>query len=686
MIAVLMTAEHTKAREIDFCFRQIHLDFHTSEWVEHIGSDFDPDVFAETLEKARVDSVTCFGRCCHGWMYYDSKKFPDKKHPHLKRNLLKEQIDACHKRGIRVPIYISVQPDVVMSKEHPEWRIVDVKGEYIHGKPNTASFWQMMCVNTPYRDYLKEQTQEMLDTLDVDGFFFDIVSILECCCPHCRQGMKERNLDVNKQADRRAYATWLMNDFKEDMTRFIRESHKDCTIFYNSGHVGPTIRDSFAQYTHLELESLPSGGWGYLHFPLTGRFARTLGKDYLGMTGKFHTTWGDFHSFKNQAALEFECFMMLALNAKCSIGDQLHPHGALEPYSYQLIGNVYSQIEKKEPWCRNAVALTDIGVFTTEEYLGGRTPQADMGAVRILLEGGHQFDIIDSQSDLGAYQVLVLPDQIPINPAFKQRLQTYLSTGGKILASYESGLLPDQSAFAMDAFGIRKLEDTKDPGGKAVRGKTYWSNDYSEYIVPTGRIGKKLHPTEYVMYIKGMNIQPTGDTSVLASVTQPFFNRTPEHYFSHKQAPSSGKRGNAAITQKGNLIYFAHPVFRQYDENAAIWCKQLVLNALDILLKEPRVQLQAPSSTVVTLNAQSPENRWVLHVLHYIPERRGKSFDTIEDIVPIYDIPVSIKVPTTAKRVLLVPENKELHFVHLGERISFSIPTVTGHQMVCIEF
>jgi hypothetical protein len=40
-------------------FRQIHLDFHTSEHIPGIGSDFDPEEFAATLERARVDSITC---------------------------------------------------------------------------------------------------------------------------------------------------------------------------------------------------------------------------------------------------------------------------------------------------------------------------------------------------------------------------------------------------------------------------------------------------------------------------------------------------------------------------------------------------------------------------------------------------------------------------------------------------
>lgn len=47
-------------------FRQIHLDYHTSEKILGIGADFDPEAFAATLQKARVNSITCFGRCHHG--------------------------------------------------------------------------------------------------------------------------------------------------------------------------------------------------------------------------------------------------------------------------------------------------------------------------------------------------------------------------------------------------------------------------------------------------------------------------------------------------------------------------------------------------------------------------------------------------------------------------------------------
>ena len=94
---------------LPFC--QIHLDFHTHESIEGIGADFDPDEFADTLVKANVDSINLFARGHHGWIYYDSQAFPERKHPHLTRNLLKDQIEACHARGIKTPIYVTIQWD-----------------------------------------------------------------------------------------------------------------------------------------------------------------------------------------------------------------------------------------------------------------------------------------------------------------------------------------------------------------------------------------------------------------------------------------------------------------------------------------------------------------------------------------------------------------------------------------------
>ncbi|MEE2753431.1 MAG: hypothetical protein VX910_05570 [Candidatus Latescibacterota bacterium] len=87
-------------------FRQVHLDFYTSEKIAGIGSRFDADQFSDTLKKARVDSLTCFGRCHHGWLYYYTDQFPERRHPQVAANLLKKKIEACHERDISVLLVV----------------------------------------------------------------------------------------------------------------------------------------------------------------------------------------------------------------------------------------------------------------------------------------------------------------------------------------------------------------------------------------------------------------------------------------------------------------------------------------------------------------------------------------------------------------------------------------------------
>ena len=45
-------------KEKEIPFRQIHLDFHTSEKIQGVCGEFDAEEFAQTLEDAHVNSIT----------------------------------------------------------------------------------------------------------------------------------------------------------------------------------------------------------------------------------------------------------------------------------------------------------------------------------------------------------------------------------------------------------------------------------------------------------------------------------------------------------------------------------------------------------------------------------------------------------------------------------------------------
>ena len=650
---------------IQLSSRQIHLDFHTSENISGIGADFDPQAFAKTAKDASISSMTVFARGHHGWLYYPSEKFPELMHPHLaNRNLLLEQVRALHSVGIKAPVYITVQWDYHSATTRPEWLIRKQDGSHEGGPFTEPGFYQSLCVNTGYYDFLADQTAEIVEMLgdELDGVFFDIVGIRPCWCAACRAEMKERGVDASDEMAVRAFAKMVIDRFKHRMTQLVRSYSKTCTIFYNAGHVGPCTKESESAYSHFELESLPSGGWGYLHFPVTARYARTLGKDCMGMTGKFHTAWGDFHSLKNQAALEFECFRMLSYGFACSIGDQLEPRGVLNPAAYRLIGRVYGPMAEREAWARPSKALVEAALITPEDPLfENQIPDSVMGASQLLEELGLQFDILDMDGDLSGYPLIILPDGLCATKEFQQKLDAYVGGGGKVLACGDGGLA--ENGQYPESFGVNHL-------GKTIL--------YPDFVVPEGALAEGLEEgSEYVIYQQGESIQPAG-ADVIMGARAPYFKREHDMFCSHRYTPSAKGEMYPVATRNGNVILVAHPLFAQYRENAPFWCKKLIQNAIGLLLAEQLVSHDGPSTMTVSLLHQEEKQRVCAHILSYIPVRKSATIDIIEERTKLRNITLRLNLPQEIKAARLVPENVELTV----EDGCVTIPEIDGYAIV----
>ena len=47
----------------------VHLDFHTSPDIEGVGARFSKEKFTKTIKDAKIDSMTVFAKCHHGYTY-----------------------------------------------------------------------------------------------------------------------------------------------------------------------------------------------------------------------------------------------------------------------------------------------------------------------------------------------------------------------------------------------------------------------------------------------------------------------------------------------------------------------------------------------------------------------------------------------------------------------------------------
>lgn len=653
--------------------RQIHLDFHTGPDIADVGVDFDARDFARTIKRASVNSLTVFAKCHHGHLYYNTNR--PERHPGLRKglNLLGEQIEALHREDIRAPIYISLQCDEYAANNWPQWVARELDGRPVGAGP-LAPGWQILDMSSPYQDYAAEQIAEILRLFKpVDGIFFDMCWDQPSLNAYFVEAMLRENLNPELESDRVLYANRLAHQYMKRFHQMVKSSSREASVYFN-GRGYNNLAAELQYQTQVEIEALPTGGWGYMYFPKHVRYARTFDRPYMGMTARFHKSWADFGGLKPAAALEYETSQMLAHGAKCSIGDQLHPRGVLDPAAYELIGAVYARVAEREPWCLDATPVSQIGLFQNFRKtvgIGGTmnsATAADEGAVRVLTQLKHQFDIVSEVSDLGRYDLLILPDAVQMSESLVTKLRAYMKRGGALIATGVSGLSDGGAELRLPELNIKPLG---------------FSPFTTTYIRFGRRIGDDVPATDHVMYERGIRVTPGRGAIALAQVVEPYFERGWRRFSSHFQTPPDKPTPFAAATLAGRAAYIAYPLFSAIAQHGNYPYRLLLRNIIELLLPEPLLRLDAPTGTEATVMRQ--KNRTIVHLLHYSPERRTPNLDIIEDVVPLFDRPLSLKLPKPPRRVYLAPQQTDVPFEYLAGRVNLRVPVIDGHAMVVFE-
>ncbi|WP_052361231.1 alpha-amylase family protein [Geminisphaera colitermitum] len=682
-------------------FRQVHLDFHTHGDIPGIGEKFSKRQFQDALKTGHIDSITLFSKCHHGYSYHPTKI--GRLHPNLKFDLLARQIEACREIGVRCPIYISAGLDEVAATTHPEWLVKRRDG--VTYAPIDHVGFKRLNFNSPYLDYLCAQIEEVVQRWpDNDGIFLDIIGAPHDYSEHSLREMKSLQLDPANPADVEEHAQLVLLRYYERTNAAVRSVRADTPVFHNGGHI-PVGSKGFNLFnSHFELESLPTGGWGYDHFAFSARYAATQPRDYLGMTGKFHTTWGEFGGFKRPAALVYECGGMLAYGAKCSIGDQLHPNGEMNPDTYRLIGEAYARVEACEPWCdhvRPVARIAIVSAETNQPRARGHadTSHADEGAARMLLETHLPFVVLDENARwddraLGLdLDLVILPDTTLLTPATEAKIKKYLARGGKVLAAGSALLDTGRTAFAIDPGATLVGRSPSDP----------------DYLLATALTPRVPVTTPIVIHGGAWEIKPARGTRTLVERRTPYFNRTWDHFCSHQHAPDAPALASPAaiVNQDGNIAWFAHDIFTRYRHYGQPLYRDFVLAAIDHLLsdgaegKDRRpVRTTLPTDGRVNVLEQTRERRYIAHLLYAPKSVRGglsrpgtggisRQVEVIEDLIPLRNVSVTLRLPRKVKTARLVPEGIDLPLTTQtsdGGTVTFTLPEFTAHAMVELRY
>jgi hypothetical protein len=667
--------------QLSLPFRQVHLDFHTSEHCADVGGSFDAQTFAATLADAHINSINIFAKCHHGYSYYPTQV--GTTHPTLKFDLLGEMIEALHRRDIACPVYYSIMWDELAGREHPEWRIVNKDGTLADRAPLSGGWgWATLDVASGYRDYCFAATEEIMSLYAVDGMWFDICFSMPNYASWSKLRMQQAGVNVENDAEVWAYARKSQTDFFNDMTKLVHGKKPSALIYYN-GTIKPDMRRVAPYMTHLEVESLPTTGqWGYLHYPIAARQTRTYGMDFIGMNGRFHTSWGDFGGLKTTDQLDYEVGTILSAGGKVCVGDQLHPSGALDPAVYRLIGRTFQRVEALEPWLIDAVPTAELAIVvdgggaSNSGGIAAYGPDIE-GAAQMLLELGYQFDIIDTEGDFSRYPALILPDGLAVDDSLAARLRVYLANGGRIIASGTAALDPELRAFKLDAIPVRYLQP-------APTVPSYLRPD--AYLAGNSELASDY---DYVFYDQAHLVQLVEGATGYGELKCALFNRTWEHFISHRQAPVDQALGTPVAARKGNVLYFAAPLFAGFRQHDYWAYRALAQNALADLLPPRLVRPTAPNWSEFSLLEQAAGEkhpaRQIVHVVCYHPRRSMQPIPHVDQSWATAGMQVAIRRDAAPAQVYTAPDRQPLRFHHAEGYVHIELPPVGAHTVLVVE-
>lgn len=669
-----------------FPHRTVHLDFHTGPDVQGVGSAFDPDAFAKTFVEAGVDSVTVFAKCHHGRLYFGTADGSDtdtgrpERHPGLAADLdlLARQVDALHGVGIRAPIYLSVQCDEYAADAHPDWIALDETGRQVKfgvGTPYEPG-WQILDMSSPYQDFLAEQIQEVIDRFaPLDGLFLDMCWDQPSSSIWAKQAMIADGLDPADPTDRDVHARRVahayMARFRDMVEPHLAEGIAS-GVWFNS-RPKTALAEEADLVRHIEIEALPSGGWGYSYFPYVSRFVRPLDKPTLSHTGRFYKSWGDNGGLKPRAALLYECSQILAQGMTGGVGDLLHPSGALNPVTYGLIGEVYSHVRACEPFVADGRPQADIAVVV-DPGLGDDPGAAGFGVVRALQQLRQQFVLVPPTTDLSAATLVVVPETTTIDGTLAAALNERVAGGQAVFIS-RGGRSGTAGLDAVDLPGI------------GVQGVSPFSH---VFLRPRdGVVGTQGF--DHVQYERTLRMAVQAPAESLVDVVEPLFERSWSHFSGHEYTPPRTEVSPwSALAVSGSVAVSSTAAFETFGAHGAPAFRGLVAAVLDRLLPRPLVRAGGPVHLETTV--VETDDSVVVHLLSFVAARVATAteahgpgqlgLDLVEDAFPLVDVPVSLRLDERPRSIHLQPEGRELDVEWADGYATVRVSTADGHAML----
>lgn len=685
-------------------YRRNLVDMHITDWEEKFLSEFNPQKYVDMLTLANISLAMVPTNSHVGNCYWPTKI----GHMHkgvMRRDILKELTNLCHEKGMDVIVYYSLIFNNWAYENNPEWRMVNAEG-------NETKVWRrygVCCPNSSYRDFAVAQIEELSENYEFEGIWPDMTFWpLVCYCPACRRRyhseVGEEPPEIINWEDpkwvkfQRKREQWLA-EFASLITSTVKKLKPAATVAHQSaaflwdwrmgGNVDLAKSNDFMS-ADFYGDSLQQSFFSKLFY--------TLGNN---VPFEFMTTrCPDLHdhtTIKPKELLEAQAYSALANNGAFLFIDAIDPIGTLNKKVYEMMGDVFKQIQKYErylggKYCQDVgvylsfesrIDLSNNGKKVSDVVLGSATDrkipphsQAALCTAKSLLNNHIPFGVITKKNlkDLSSYQIIVLPNVLMLDDEEVESFKDFVASGGSLYASKYTSLLTKngerkENFLLSELFGGSYLGETKE-------GITY--------ISPTQE-GKNILIPSSVEYPLGvfssqLKLKARKGVKVLATITLPYTDpKDPTRFASiHSNPPGIPTDYPSVILNeygKGKVVYSAVDLEAVNQEAH----QAIFINLIKLLSQKPfSFQVDAPRSLEVTLFHQKDKKRYLINLLNFQAELPN---------IPLEGIRLKLKLyKKEPRRLIKLPEEKELAYEVEKNCVEFVAPRLETFLMLVLEY
>ena len=524
-------------------YRRTLLDMHIEDWDDSFMAEFDPEEYFRMLKRAQVSAPMIYIQSHVGLCYWPTKTGVMHRAFTGKEDQIRHLIDLCHQDGMSVVVYYSIIFNNREYDRHPEWRMRDAYGQ---GSRDHGGRYGLCCPNSEgYRDFVKAQIKEFCEYFDFEGVFFDMTFWPEVCyCDSCKKRWAEKNEgDMPQTVDWRD-ERWT--EFDRERHQWIYEFARLCTDEVHKYRPDATVEHqygnsiAFWRFGNNETVSLASdyigtdlyGGLRQQSFACKAWYNLTQNQPFQYMTSRCYPTLAEHTSTKTKDQLR-QCVGMTYIHHGASLLiDAIDPAGTVDERVYSLMGEIYGEAKKYEPYLNRGVQAYDVslyfnlngkfdpnanGIHVMDHRLdrdtgsGGSMPHYDalMGAANILAAAHIPYGIINNwkRQEMFGHRVLAVPDAPGMSGEEAELILDYVRGGGSLYLSGQCHPRLLKEIFGAEADGYTD--------GRM----TYLAPEEGEDNVMEGYFTKKY---PLVMFEPAVKLKEGFRGKVLANLTFPY--------------------------------------------------------------------------------------------------------------------------------------------------------------------